>query len=64
MNDSSDDGLCDGDSGSKKIRIWIFKNASPGVIWKVQKKFKKSSSVVVVIGGFGELFFITKMLQL
>ena len=27
------------------------------------EKFKKSSSVVVVIGGFGELFFITKMLQ-
>ena len=25
------------------------------------EKFKKSSSVVVVIGGFGELFFITKM---
>ena len=32
MNDSSDDGLCDGDSNLKKIRIQIFKNAEPGVL--------------------------------
>ena len=40
MNDSSDDGLCDGDSSSKKvIRIWNFRNARR-CFWKVQKKFK------------------------
>ena len=32
MNDSSDDGLCDGDSSSKKIRIWIFKSAPSGAL--------------------------------
>ena len=37
MYDSDDDGLCDGDSNLKKIRIWIFKNAEAGVFWRVQK---------------------------
>ena len=31
-----------------------------GVFWKVQKKFEKSSSVVVVIEGLGEQFFYNK----
>ena len=52
-SDSSGDGLCGGDSSSKKIRIWIFKNAEPGVLWKDSKLVQKSSSVVVVIEGFG-----------
>ena len=49
MNDSSDDGLCDGDSSSKKeIRIQNFKNARRFLksSKKVQKEFK-------CIGGFG-----------
>ena len=63
MNDSSDDGLCDGDSNLKKIRIRILKSSEPGVLWKDSKLVQKSSCVVVVIGGFGAQFFITKMLQ-
>ena len=43
MNDSGDDGLCDGDSNLKKIRIQIYKNAEPSVVQKdsklVQKQF-------------------------
>ena len=52
MNDSSDDGLCDGDSNLKKYSNLNFKNAAPGVFWKDSKLVQKSSSVVVVIEGF------------
>ena len=53
MNDSGDDGLCDGDSGSKKDSNLNFQKR-----WgrRFFEKFKKSSSVVVVIEGFGEQF--------
>ena len=60
MYDSDDDGLCDGDSNLKKIRIWIFKNAEAGVFWKVQKEFKCGCGD----RGLWGAVFITKMLQL
>ena len=63
MSDSSDDGLCDGDSNLKKDLNSNFQKRSPEFFKRILLKFKKSSSVVVVIEGFGAQFFITKMLQ-
>ena len=54
MNDSSDDGLCDGDSNLKKDSNSNSKTPSPEFFERKDSKIvQKSSCVVVVIGGFG-----------
>ena len=58
MNDSSDDGLCDGDSNLKKDLNSNFQKRRVRSSLKGfdSKKFKKSSSVVVMVEGFGAQF--------